>query len=64
MGTKGGRAKQLDTDMEYLMHVLRNGTTKIEGCLGELESFCRDMRTALEGFKSCLLKEDNGGNGS
>ena len=41
---------QLEKDMEYLMHSLRNGTTKMEGCLREMEMFCADMRKALEGF--------------
>ena len=50
-------AKQLEKDMEYLMHSLRNGTTKMEGCLREMEMFCADMRKALEGFGECLLEE-------
>lgn len=50
-------AKQIDKDMEYLMHVLRNGTAKMEGCLREVETFCADMRRAIETFKVCLLEE-------
>ena len=52
-------AKQLTKNMEYLGHVLLNGTVKMEGCLREMELFCADMRKAIEGFKEYLLEETN-----
>jgi len=54
-------AKQLGKNLEYLGHVLLNGTTKMEGCLRELEVFCADMRQAVEGFKACVLEEISNG---
>jgi hypothetical protein len=41
---------QIETDLEYLMHALRNGTAKIEGHLRSVEVICRDMRKAVEVF--------------
>jgi len=56
-------SEQLSKDMEYLGHVLLNGTTKVEGCLREVEMFCAEMRKAIDTFKTCLLEETLNGKG-
>ncbi len=54
-------AKQIETDLEYLMHALRNGTAKIEGHLHSVEVICRDMRKAVEVFVTSNEKESGDG---
>lgn len=53
---------QIETDLEYLMHTLRNGTTKIEGHLHSIEEICSDMRKAVEVFVTSNGKEIGDGN--
>lgn len=50
---------QAEKNLEYLMHVLRNGTTEIEGHLRGIETTCRGMRKAVETF--LIMKEENDG---
>ena len=49
---------QIEKDLEYLMHVLRNGTAKIEGHLRAIEEACISMRKAVETFLT--RTEDDG----
>jgi hypothetical protein len=50
---------QLEINREYLNHVLRNSTVKIEGCLKEIETILTFMKTSIKEFNESL-KEDGG----
>jgi len=45
---------QLEINREYLNHVLRNSTVKIEGCLKEIETILIFMRTSIKEFVETL----------
>jgi hypothetical protein len=51
---------QIETDREYLNHVLRNSTARIEGCLKEIETTLLEMAQAVRTFREGLEEKDEG----
>lgn len=48
--------EQQEKELEYLKHAIRNGTTKIGGCLKEIENIVTTMGAAVQAYI-----EDNDG---
>ena len=46
-------------ELEYLKHAIRNGTTKIEGCLRQVEEITKAIDTAVQAYLEGIEDEDD-----